>query len=89
MTGPVKGTHADPVRRGVAGPVIVDLVRGGTEISEAKAAEVFRVMAGQSDITFNYAWDGCFARAHLMIQRMQEMGLEPHRVYANKNGEDL
>jgi hypothetical protein len=51
-----------------------------------QAAQVFRWLAGQKDIAFRYPTDGCYARAHLMIRRMQKRGLKPWKVWAFANG---
>lgn len=54
-----------------------------------KAAEAFRVMAKQADIAFAYPVDGCYARAQLMVERLKKRGLEPRKVWAAANGEEL
>lgn len=51
--------------------------------------KLFRKMAGQSDIAFNFVEDGCYARAHLMIERMRRLGYEPVRVWTFASGESL
>ncbi len=47
-----------------------------------QARAVFAWLASQEDIAFRYVPDGCYARTHLMIKRMQAMGLNPGRVWA-------
>jgi hypothetical protein len=64
-------------------------VEAGAEITLEKAEEVFRAMASQKDIAFQYAWDGCFARSHLMIRRMQALGLRPQQAFIRANGAPL
>ncbi len=44
-------------------------------ITPAIAAQIFSILAAQPDIAFKFPADGCYARAHLMSQRMQKMGL--------------
>jgi hypothetical protein len=51
-------------------------------VSYKKAQEVFRWMASQRDIPFRYPVDGCYARAHIMIRRMQKNGFRPAKVWA-------
>jgi hypothetical protein len=58
-------------------------------VSLTKAGEVFRWMARQNDISFRYPTDGCYARAHLMIRRMQKNGFKPWKVWSFANGESL
>src|SRR5262245_42007789 len=48
-------------------------------VTYKQAAQVFRWLAGQRDIAFGYPSDGCYARAHLMIRRMQERGYRPYK----------
>jgi len=50
-------------------------------ISPAMAAQFFSIMAAQPDIAFKFPVDGCYARAHLMVQRMQQMGLSPGKAW--------
>ena len=56
-------------------------------ISEEQAQQLFNDMAAQKDIAFKYPNDGCYARAHLMSERMQEQGITPGKVwnYASAN----
>lgn len=49
-------------------------------VEQARAA--FAWMKEQDDIAFRYVQDGCYARAHLMIKRLQAMGLAPGKVWA-------
>lgn len=53
------------------------------------ANRLFQAMADQPDIAFGFVQDGCYARAHLMIERMRRLGFEPVRVWTFANGEDL
>jgi hypothetical protein len=55
-------------------------------VTQQQAGEVFRWMASQRDIAFRYPSDGCYARAHLMIRRMQQRGLKPWKVWSFANG---
>ncbi|MFH1863002.1 MAG: protein-glutamine glutaminase family protein, partial [bacterium] len=45
------------------------------------AQMIFDIMASQKDIAFGYPCDGCYARAHIMVQRMQQLGVEPEKVW--------
>jgi pentatricopeptide repeat protein len=46
-------------------------------------------MSRQKDISFRYVKDGCFARAHLMVRRMQSQGVKPAKVWAIANPDPL
>jgi hypothetical protein len=58
-------------------------------VTWTQANQAYRLMAAQADIAFRYPADGCYARAHLMIRRLQRRGLYPHRVWTFANGESL
>jgi hypothetical protein len=58
-------------------------------VTLTKAKEVFNWMARQKDIAFRFPTDGCYARAHLMIRRMQRNGFRPRKVWAFANGDTL
>jgi uncharacterized Zn-binding protein involved in type VI secretion len=55
---------------------------GAEPLSPDLADAVFTAMTQQSDIAFKYPTDGCYARAHLMAQRMELMGLTPKKVWS-------
>jgi hypothetical protein len=76
-------THGTPSR-----PSTGTLPTGRT-VSYQKAQAVFRWMASQRDIAFHFPADGCYARAHLMIRRMQKNGFHPAKVWSFENGESL
>lgn len=61
----------------------------GRVVTLEEVHKVFRQMASQKDIAYGFVKDGCYARAHLMIQRMQRMGHQPVRVWTFANGESL
>ncbi|MCX7113399.1 MAG: protein-glutamine glutaminase family protein [Proteobacteria bacterium] len=44
------------------------------------ATILFNNMALQNDIAFKYPAEGCYARAHLMVQRLQDLGASPSKV---------
>ncbi len=57
-----------------------------TSVTPQQAQEIFKNMASQPDIAFNYALDGCYARAYLMNDRIQQQyGVTPSRVWAFGN----
>jgi hypothetical protein len=58
-------------------------------VTPQQAAQIFRWMAGQQDIAFRYVADGCYARCHLMVQRMLAHGWKPYKVWSFENGEPL
>ena len=47
-----------------------------------KAEELHKLMAGQPDIVFDYVRDGCYARAQLMIRKMESLGIRAGKVWA-------
>ena len=60
---------------GTAGPV--------TSVTPQQAQDIFKNMANQNDIAFNYPNDGCYARAYEMNQRIQQQyGVTPSKVWA-------
>lgn len=90
FSGPTKTAPAPAVT--FSGPISAvrpTPVVAVNEITLEKAREVFAAMAAQTDISFQYAWDGCFARSHVMIRRMQALGLEPQQAYIRENGTPL
>src|ERR1700730_4122612 len=51
-------------------------------LTPEQAQQLFKSMATQPDISFRFPSDGCYARAHLMVRRMQAMGYRPGKVWA-------
>lgn len=49
------------------------------------ADDVFKEMAAQEDIAFKYPRDGCFARAQIMVERLQAKGLKVGKVWTFAN----
>ncbi len=73
--GAAAGAAAAAAVGGAAGPA------KGVTLQQAQ--QMFKAMANQSDIAFNYPNDGCYARAYLMNQRIQQQyGVTPSRVWA-------
>jgi hypothetical protein len=68
-----------PPRAPKSKPVKVPADVSVVSLSEAQAV-VLR-MKSQPDIAFRYPADGCYARAHLMCQRLVEMGLQPGKAW--------
>jgi hypothetical protein len=54
-----------------------------------EAAQIFKWLATQHDIAYRFPADGCYARAYLMIRRMQNRGLTPFKVWSFANGTKL
>jgi hypothetical protein len=79
---------AGTVARVPARPKTANMPVGYT-VTPRQAIQVFRWMASQRDIAFRYPTDGCYARAHLMILRMQKAGFKPAKVWSFANGEEL
>jgi hypothetical protein len=50
-------------------------------ITLEEAKRLFEIMAKQPDISFGFPVDGCYARAHLMVRRMQALGYRPGKVW--------
>jgi hypothetical protein len=61
----------------------------GQTVTLAQAQQAYRLMASQRDIAFRFPADGCYARAHLMIRRLQGRGLHPYKVWTFANGDSL
>jgi uncharacterized Zn-binding protein involved in type VI secretion len=57
------------------------MVFGPGAMSMEAATSIFNNMAAQDDIAFKFPVDGCYARAHLMDQRMQKLGANPGKVW--------
>jgi len=57
-------------------------VFGPGPLTPEQAQELFDIMAAQGDIAYGYPVDGCYARAELMAQRMQQLGLDPGKVWS-------
>jgi hypothetical protein len=53
----------------------------GPAITAEEARKLFDLMAAQPDISFRFPTDGCYARAHLMIRRMQALGYRPGKAW--------
>jgi len=51
-------------------------------VTPAQAAQIFKLMAAQSDIPFKYPKDGCYARSHAMEQRILGLRIRPIKVWA-------
>jgi hypothetical protein len=66
-----------------------NLLPASETTSYAKCAEIFNLMAAQRDIAFRFPIDGCYARAHLMCERMIQRGLKPRKIWSVANGDSL
>jgi hypothetical protein len=61
-------------------------------VTYERVVEVFKLMVNQRNrdvIAFRYPVDGCYARAELMVEQMQRMGLKPYKIWSVANGEEL
>jgi len=54
-----------------------------------KARDAFDWISRQPDIAFRFPVDGCYARTHLMCQRLIKNGFKPRKVWSFANGETL
>jgi hypothetical protein len=52
-----------------------------TVISFQRATELFAELAARKDIAFGYLRDGCYARAHLMVQHLTRCEILPRKVW--------
>lgn len=50
-------------------------------LTMAQAEALFKEMAGQTQIPFNWPRDGCFARAHEMRRLMEAKGIEARKAW--------
>jgi hypothetical protein len=57
-------------------------------MSEREARALFDELAARTDIAWNYAPDGCSARAHLMVEAMLKKGVTPGKAWTFR-GEGL
>ncbi|MHB1423948.1 MAG: protein-glutamine glutaminase family protein [Gemmataceae bacterium] len=56
--------------------------RPADAIEPAQAAAIFAEFAAAEDLALLFPADGCYARTHLMVQRLLELGLAPSKVWA-------
>src|SRR5947199_7963259 len=47
-----------------------------------QAAAIFTAFAAAEDLALRFPADGCYARTHLMMQRLLAQGLAPFKVWA-------
>ncbi len=50
-------------------------------ITPEKAQELFDMAKAMDDIAWGYKMDGCYARAHLMARRFEELGIEVDKAW--------
>lgn len=50
-------------------------------LSESEVQELFRKAKNMQDIPFEYKYNGCYARAHVMARRFEEMGIPTQKVW--------
>jgi hypothetical protein len=93
ITGTVDWTWRGSTWRGTwRADLVPDPLPRGTPddpMTPQQVSDVFARMAAQTDIAFRYPVDGCYARTHLMVRRMQAQGLSPRKVWAFRNGDLL
>jgi len=68
-------TKVTITKAGQEGVTVGDLYFCDGELTMKEAEELFEYLAEQDDIAFGYPVDGCYSRAHLMIQKMLELGV--------------
>lgn len=50
-------------------------------LSESEAKQVFDTLKADEDNAFNYPLDGCYARAHMMASKMDDMGIVSGKAF--------
>ena len=68
-------TKVTITKAGQEGVTVGDLYFCDGELTMKEAEELFEYLAEQDDIAFGYPVDGCYSRAHIMAQRMKELGI--------------
>jgi hypothetical protein len=58
-------------------------------VTTKQLAGIFSWAVRQTDIAYRYPTDGCYARAYLLISRMEKSGYTPYKVWSMENGEPL
>jgi hypothetical protein len=58
-------------------------------VTVKKVETIFSWAARQKDIAYRYPADGCYARAHLLVRRLQKAGFKPYKVWSMQNGKPL
>lgn len=54
-------------------------------LTEAEAKKYFKLLASQKDIPFGFPLDGCYARAHKMVQILEEKGVIAGKAFIEGN----
>jgi hypothetical protein len=57
-------------------------------ITPQQAVALQKFMLAQKDIAYAFPIDGCYARAHLMCQRMEAKGYRPFKAWTFANGDE-
>jgi hypothetical protein len=74
ILSPSAEAHLDYLRK--ANPKPVEKYLSITEVQE-----LFKKAKNMSDIPFGYKYDGCYARAHVMARRFEEMGRPTEKAW--------
>jgi hypothetical protein len=56
--------------------------RSSDVIDADLAAAIFGEFARAEDLALRFPADGCYARTHVMVRRLLDRGLAPHKVWA-------
>ena len=56
--------------------------RSPDAIERDRALAIFAGFAAAEDLALDFAADGCYARTHIMVQRLLEQGLAPLKIWA-------
>lgn len=79
-----KGLYYDKNAQKHFGKIVNSIQRqplNNQSISMQKAQELFKKATQMKDIAFKYAYDGCYARAHLMARRFEEEGIHVDKAW--------
>lgn len=61
---------------------MIQIPQKQTPLNLEEGLGLFDQLADMNDIAFGFLSDGCFARAHIMCRRMQDVGLDPGKAWA-------
>lgn len=74
ILSPEAAKHLDYLKKAKPHPV-------QSYLSITEVQELFKKAKNMSDIPFGYKYDGCYARAHVMARRFEEMGVATEKAW--------
>lgn len=72
----------------VPAPPATEALAASDTVTPQQAVKLHRYMAAQKDIAFAFPIDGCYARAHLMCQRLEKRGVKVYKAWTFANGDE-